>query len=863
MSLTPGTRLGPYEVVSPIGAGGMGEVYLAEDTRLNRRVAVKVLPPASADDPRARDRLLLEARAAAKLDHANICTVFDVGDADGLTYIAMQYLEGETLDRRLRRGRLDASSAVAVARQVADALAEAHAHGIVHRDIKPQNVMLSRQLQARVLDFGLAKPIGEALSEFETAPRLTATGAIAGTVPYMSPEQLRGEAVDSRSDIFSFGTMLHEMVTGGHPFLAPTAAETSAAILGRDPVVQDGMATPEVRRIIRKCLEKDRERRYQSTRDLVVDLERAGREVTAPRVPPGHPRGRVAAWLASAAALLMVGAWLAWRFGAAGTPAPAAVVPLTDFPDSASSPVLSPDGRMVAFFRGGGYFLEPVDLYVKSLPNGEPVRLTNDERLKYGPAFSADGLRVAYTILEPGTGFSTWTVPVTGSAPPTRLLPNAAGLSWLDQDHVLFSEIQGGGVHMGVVTSTESRAGKRPIYFPEHDRAMVHYSYPSPDRRSLLLVEMMARGNFGPCRVVPFDGSAAGHTVGPPGECEMAAWSPDGRWMYFSAVVGGASHLWRQRVPDGTPELLSIGAGTEEEGVAIAPDGRSLVTAIGRGQSSIWIHDAHGDRLLSSEGSAASPRLSRDGTRLYFLLRRSADRPVELSVEDIASGKVERLVPEHEVTDFELSPDETTVAFATPSRDGGHDLWVAALDRHSAPQLVTPNADFPTFAANGDLVFRAIEAHASYLERMAPSGANRRRILATPIIGGHRMSVDGRWRVVTIPGAEGPDNVAVPVDGGKARVLCRKCTFQWSIQWSADGRWLYASTNGPTVAIPLRPGEMFPATDDGLFPPPASWPKIPGARSLGQSDIAPGSSPDVFAFTKSTDLTNLFRVPIG
>ena len=860
MSLTPGARLGPYEVVSPIGAGGMGEVYLAEDTRLHRRVALKVLPPASADDPRARDRLLQEARAAAKLDHANICTVFDVGDADGLTYIAMQYLEGETLDRRLRRGRLDGSSAVAIARQVADALAEAHAHGIVHRDIKPQNVMLTRQFQARVLDFGLAKPTGQALSDFETAPRLTATGAIAGTVPYMSPEQLRGEAVDSRSDIFSFGTMLHEMVTGRHPFLAPTAAETSAAILGRDPVVQDGMAAPEVRRIIRKCLEKDRERRYQSTRDLLVDLERAGRDLAAPPAAAATRRRRLALWAGIAAAVLLVAGFLTWRYEGQRTPSPGDVVQLTDFPDSAASPVLSPDGRMVAFFRGGSYFLDDVDLYVKTLPNGEPVRLTTDRRAKYAPAFSPDGLRVSYTVLEPDFVWSTWTVPVTGAAPPTRLLPNAAGLSWIDQDHVMFSEIQPGSVHMGVVTASESRGGERPIYFPPHERAMAHYSYLSPDRRSVLVVEMTGKGNFGPCRVVPFDGSSMGHVVGPDGECDLAAWSPDGRWMYFSAVVGGASHLWRQRVPDGKPEVITVGVGTEEEGVAIAPDGRSLLTSIGRAQSSIWLHTPDGERLISSEGSATSPQLSRDGKRVYFLLRRSPDRPIELSVEDITSGSVERLVPEHEVTDFNVSQDEAWITFTAPGRDGGHDVWVAALDRRTAPRLVASDGDLPTFAENGDVVFRATEAHASYLDRVAPSGANRRRVFATPILGGRTMTADGRWRVVSIAAAREPDEVAVPIDGGQPR---RLCSGTCALHWSSDGRWLYATADGPTVAIPLRPGEMFPATGAEALPPPASWSKIAGARQLGGTTVAPGPSPDVYAFVKATGLRNLFRVPIG
>jgi len=281
MALPSGSRLGAYRIISLLGSGGMGEVYLAEDTRLLRKVAIKFLKAESVTDEQAKTRLLREAQAAARLDHPNICAIYEVGEAQGLSFIVMQYVEGETLAARMARTRLDVDAALAIATQVTAALSEAHRHAIVHRDIKPQNVMLSPRGHVKVLDFGIAQVAAPLASDGATASLLTATGMIAGTVPYMSPEQLRGEQLDHRSDIFSFGIVLHEMITGAHPFSAASAVETISAILAHDPppLQRDTpTASAELRRIARKCLEKDRERRYQTPRDLVIDLENLVRE---------------------------------------------------------------------------------------------------------------------------------------------------------------------------------------------------------------------------------------------------------------------------------------------------------------------------------------------------------------------------------------------------------------------------------------------------------------------------------------------------------------------------------------------------------------------------------------------------------
>src|SRR2546428_2141379 len=274
-TLPVNSNISHYRILSKLGAGGMGEVYLAEDTQLGRHVAIKLLPPETVSDEHARKRLVREARAVATLDHPNICSIYEVGEADGRSFIAMQYIEGETLDLKLKQKPLELKDSLAIASQVADALAEAHTHGIIHRDVKPSNIIITARGQAKVMDFGLAKVTTGAIeSEAKTQSLLTTPGSVIGTVPYMSPEQVRGEALDARSDIFSFGVVLYEMLSGRRPFSAVTAAETISSILTREPtpLVRYAPALPEeLQRIVRKCLAKDKRHRYQSARDLLID----------------------------------------------------------------------------------------------------------------------------------------------------------------------------------------------------------------------------------------------------------------------------------------------------------------------------------------------------------------------------------------------------------------------------------------------------------------------------------------------------------------------------------------------------------------------------------------------------------------
>jgi serine/threonine protein kinase len=282
MTLSSGTKFGRYEIRSQLGEGGMGEVYLAEDVQLGRQVAVKFLPSALMADEQANKRLIQEARAAATLDHPNICAVYEVGDAEGRSFIVMQYLDGKTLDSRILNKSLPVKESLAIAIEVADALETAHARGIIHRDIKPSNIMITSRGQAKVMDFGLARLVdGASESEAKTQSLLTTPGTILGTVPYMSPEQVKGEKVDVRTDIFSFGVVLYEMLTGHQPFTSRSTAETISAILNEEPPTLSRYAPDlpdDLQRITHKCLEKDRSLRYQSAAEVRVDLQRLKRD---------------------------------------------------------------------------------------------------------------------------------------------------------------------------------------------------------------------------------------------------------------------------------------------------------------------------------------------------------------------------------------------------------------------------------------------------------------------------------------------------------------------------------------------------------------------------------------------------------
>jgi serine/threonine protein kinase len=422
--------LSHYQILEKLGEGGMGVVYKARDTHLDRFVAIKVLPAEKVADPERKRRFVQEAKAASALNHPNIITIYDIDQTNGIDFIAMEYVAGKTLEVQIPRKGLRLSEALKYAVQIADALEAAHAAGIIHRDLKPGNVMVSESGAVTVLDFGLAKLIDKhEISELEKTlqtegDRHTDEGTILGTVSYMSPEQAEGKKVDGRSDIFSFGALLYEMVTGRRAFQGDTKLSTLTAILREDPkppsqIVED--LPTEAERIINRCLRKDPGRRWQTMADVRIALQELKEESDSGKLGkvPIPPRGRrpSLAWTAGLLALLGAAAVAVWFYRSTtnAPEAPLTVVPLTSYPGSESGPSFSPDGNQVAF-SWDGEKQDNFDIYIKLIGPGKPLRLTHDPASDSNPAWSPDGRSIAFLRELPGGKAAVLLIPALGGS---------------------------------------------------------------------------------------------------------------------------------------------------------------------------------------------------------------------------------------------------------------------------------------------------------------------------------------------------------------------------------------------------------------------------------------------------------------
>ena len=550
-------------------------------------------------------------------------------------------------------------------------------------------------------------------------------------------------------------------------------------------------------------------------------------------------------------------------------------IQITNFTDSAVGPAVSADGRMVAFLRSDNWISTPDQIYVKWLPNGEPMPITHDPRRKCCVTFSPDGSRLAYATQESGQfGWRTFTVSVLGGDP-SLLLSNAEGLTWLDPERFLFSEFDGKGFHMGIVTARADRSEYHQVYFPQHERAMVHFSYASPDRRWALALEMDPI--WQPCRVVPLDGGSAGWHVGPSGRCTSAAWSPDGKWMYFGVEVGGAHHLWRQRFPHGQPEQMTFGP-TQEDGLAVMPDGQSLITSIGMEQAAVWIHDAHGERPVSSEGHLAemhvppysSVRFSADGKSLFYLMRYDSPQSAsELWRTDLESGRSETLLHGMPIVDYDVSNDGTGVVFSTQLSGKPSQIWLAPLDRSSPPKMITAQGGaWPHFGPEGQVLFQWSNGNANYLVRIGKDGSGQSKVTPYAVGNVYAISPDRRWIALDLPSTDRSTGylVAVPAGGGDPRRICRgPCV----VQWAPDGKFLYVgiepgsqTSRGKTVAIPVAPGQSLPDLPASGIRGVDDAKAFPGARILDGWDISPGLDPSFYAYVKTIVHRNLYRIGV-
>jgi Tol biopolymer transport system component len=791
MPLVAGSKLGPYEILSPIGAGGMGEVYRARDTRLSREVAIKVLPAELAADAGRLKRFDKEARSASALNHPNIVTIYDIGQEDSVSYIAMELVEGKTVRELLFAGSLPVKRVLSIAAQVADGLARAHEAGIVHRDLKPENVMVTKEGRVKILDFGLAKLTASASGSDEGSrvPTETGTsqGVVLGTVGYMSPEQVRGLPLDHRSDIFSFGVILYEMLSGERAFKKNTAADTMSAILSEEPaeLSESGRGIPPaLARVVGHCLEKVPEQRFHSLHDVVFTLQEAGSQPSASAVPPAPAKARGSRLVGGIAlgvvvALAAVGAtwWLMRARKTVAVPAPAITLTrLTSDPGLTTDPALSPDGRLLAYAsdRSGDGNL---DIYVRQVGGGEPLRLTRDSADDHEPAFSPNGTTIAFRSERQGGGI--YEVSALGGA--GRLIAPQGRRPQFSPDGNWIAYWVGGleGASFSIRDLCRiyvvPSAGGQPRRL-RSDFADAAHPVWSPNGTHLLFLgnrdEKLPMEDSIDWWVTPLDSGPAIKTgaleatrqaklTGPLQVYPLAVfaptWQPQGNSLVFSAYSGDTTNLWRIGIsPEtwkvtGPPHRLTSGTMIERNpSSAFGPSGVVRLAFANLTQNlAIWglpIEPNRGrvtgelKRLTQEAADDFFPALSRDGSKMVWVSSRSGSQ--EIWIRDLRSGEESALTASRLVKYLPaFSPDGSKVSF---SESPSWNVYIVP-SAGGAPEMVCEGCGEATgWSPDGKrIIGNPVNGQAWVLDL---TSRRRTNLLATRRwIATGEFSPDGRW----------------------------------------------------------------------------------------------------------------------
>jgi len=844
VALSPGNRLGLYEIVGLLGAGGMGEVYRAKDTRLNREVAVKVLPAAVAEDAERLARFKREAQVLAALNHPNIAAIYGLDEAEGKQFLVLELVEGEDLSEHLKKGRIPVLEALAIARQIAEALAEAHDKGIVHRDLKPANVKLTHDGKVKVLDFGLAKAIvGENPSSGPTStptilPTMTtagtAIGMILGTAAYMSPEQARGKHVDRRTDVWAFGCVLFEMLTGERAFSGEDVTETLAAIVRGEPdwTRLPAELPPAVHVLLTRCLIKDRTERISDmsvVRFLMSDTAGtlSSGAAAAAAAPPERTRRRVAPLVIAVAAIAAIGTYGLTRWllpaGAVGNDAVAHVsVALPDGVELGSVSLLpialSHDGTRVAY---AGLHDGKTRIYVRALSEPEAVALDGTEGGD-GPFFSPDGRWIGFFA-----GSKLRKIAVGGAALQTLAdAPFHRGGDWGDDGYIYFAPTNVGGIWRvpeggGAATEVTRKnpengevshrwpqrvAGTNTLVFgvwtgPGTDEHSVATQTIGVGEHHLLLrggdapryaakVGSLLYTHVGELFTVPWRPSqtdlgkavpqAAAERpndgVGNEG-CGNYAVSDDGTLAYLAGGrTGNASRLtWIDRAGVLAPVSLPD---RNFENVVVSPDGTQAIVQIQEGIVALWLFDIRRNTLTpigNRTGSSQAPLFTADGARVIYRGTREGSRNLYLRAVD-GSGDEERLSTKPDViqTPTSMSPDGRWLLFNESSGQevGGVGIWVMRLDGDRTPRHL-----FSTPAGESD-------------GQLSPDG----KWVAFQALVSSRQEV----YVAPFPGP-GPRR-QVSIDGGVEPL------------WSRDGRELFFQSGTKLMGVTVNPGAAFSAS---------------------------------------------------
>ncbi len=855
-----GRSLFHYRIESQLGQGGMGVVYRALDTKLNRPVAIKVLPREAVPDPARKKRFAQEARAASALNHQNIITIHDIDTAEGVDFIVMEYVPGKSLDRVIPRRGLPLGEVLQYAIEIADALAGAHAAGIVHRDLKPANIMVTDKGHVKVLDFGVAKLVEpEEANEFaftKTASAHTEEGAIVGTAAYMSPEQAEGKPVDARSDIFTFGVVLYEMVTGRRPFQAETKMATLTAILHAEPqpVSEAAEGVPrELERVITSCLRKDRNRRLQHMDDIKIVLEELKADLESGKLatPAGglRARPRRLGWLMAAGAVLVAaGAGAVVWFGRSREPvAPAPLMRLTSDTGLTTDSALSPDGRLVAYAsdRAGA---DNLDIWIKQVEGGAPLQLTSDRADEYEASFSPDGNRIVFRSERDGGGI--YTIPSLGGEP--RLIAKGGREPRFSPDGARLAFVTGAGGLSGgsrgelfVIPSlggtpkqrvSDAVGAARPVWSPDGKFILFATGVYRPGDWGIVLSEPGSQAPPIVLRLAEFKKKTGLADLVP------YEWMPGNR-ILFVAKSGDSSHLfeigisppslttnqWRldssaTRLTSGTeqndrPSLALGGSGTGAPRLAFA----SLVRS-----EHIWSLELDTNQprmggkvqpLTQESGFQIFPSISGDGTKLVFVSHAAYNDEVWLL--DLTTAK--RLLLSNEVS-AKLKP----IIHADGSRVMWEDYRVRgnyeAPASGGAPEKLCDECGFPWDWSADHKRFLHFGFTSSVVASMMNLETGKQSVfLESPgkNLYSFGWSPDDRWIVFQVESVasrsrlyvapftndQGPSETAwIPITDGS--------TKDEAPSWSPDGNWIYSLSNQDGFdciwAYPLEPRTKMP-----------------------------------------------------
>jgi Tol biopolymer transport system component/predicted Ser/Thr protein kinase len=833
-----GRTISHYQIIEKIGEGGMGVVYKARDTHLDRFVAIKVLPPEKVADPGRKARFVREAKSASALNHPNIVHVYDIDQQDDIEFMAMEFVAGKTLSELIPRKGIPLKEALRIAIQVADALAAAHEVGIVHRDLKPGNILVDDDGRVRVLDFGLAK-LTEAIPE--TAETRTAVtneapqteeGSILGTASYMSPEQAEGRAVDARSDIFSFGSLLYEMVTSRRAFQGDSRMSTLAAIIKEEPKsVREivGDVPGEVERIIRHCLRKDPKRRLQHMDDVRSLLEELKEESDSGRLAPAAPgvpqvKGRRVGWVAGVVAValfVVVGFYWFERSRSRVQEAPLVAVPLTSYPGNELTPALSPDGNQVVF-SWDGEAQDNYDIYVQVIGAGGTVRLTSDPAFDWAPAWSPDGREIRFYRYWREGRFAVVSVPpLPGRERTLREYPFPPDLP---RDVLLFAapawspngKCTAHPGESGLVLRPANGTVRTVADLPGGSELSPSFS---PDGRSLAFVYQTGGANTD-LYLLPLtpdfqaDGKPKRLTSGMR-FINRPVWTPDSREMIFSAATETGMGLWRIEASGASaPRRLVLAAG-DAWSPSISRDGRRLVYERRMENSSIWRvglgRQSHAaESIISSTRIDALPSYSPDGTKIAFSSYRTGSLEIWMADADGSSPVQLTSLEQYSVVP-EWSPDGKRIVFQSSGKTGNH-LYVVGAEGGGLRRL-TEDADDalqPSWSPDGEWIyFMSDRSGAHQIWRVSPQGGQAAQVTRD---GGEfaRVSPDGNELHFT-RGAYGSHELwKMAVTGGAATRLNVPPVYDWGFVIAGERLYFATAPEGgtyPIVSLDLRTGK--------------------------------------------------------